>query len=157
MDEGEREKGTPTLRTQKMRLITLAIGLALVAGMVPAAGAKSTASRRAFRAVDTFQIQTNVSLSYSKKKTTFTGLIGHTPEDLSPDESDCENDRKVTLYKVVKGPDNKLGSKTASGDYAFAFSRAQRGTFRVEVAPKTFSDRYGDLISCSGASDKLSL
>ena len=146
------------MKSSKLRLIPLAVGLALVAGMVPGAMAKSTSARlSSSSAVENHAVKSTVSLSYAKRSTTFNGTVGYVAAEVSPDEGGCVDGRRISLFKVTRRGSDKIDSTSTvgDGDFSFRFRRAQSGTFEVRVAPSTFSDRYGDLIECSGARDSV--
>ena len=139
------------MKSLKSRVIPLAIGLALVAGLVPSAMARNTSSRAANLTVQNHSVTTVVDIEYVARKTKFTGDIDWVENQVSPDEDQCTERREVNLFKITRRGANKIDSGTFNYFYNFVLGRAASGSYQVRVTPRTFSDRYGDLIECSGA------
>lgn len=141
------------MRISRSRLFGTMAVVAVLVGGAPSALADAPTQVSASQTVDTHEITSKVGLRYVKSTKTFKGRVTYIAEGVSPTEAGCVKSRKVTLFKVTKTGAKKLAAKQTSlmGAFKFRFSKRQSGKYRAKVAPKAFSDVYGDLVDCSGA------
>ena len=107
----------------------------------------------------THRVQSSISAHYNSRKRVISGFVSHNAPNLSPDEDGCLDDRKVSLLKISKvggqlrerAVDSQRTDLDGFYGWKFNSQNAARGSWSVKVEKRVFSDRYGDLVECSGA------
>ena len=162
------------MRLTKWRSIVVLTGLALLAGVIPAAQAGRSArvgasSSVAANAEGDGVINYRVVLSsdgYEREcerrrgrrvcrtYATFTARIpAQEEEGETPDQSECRFGRTVKLFEVTRRGNERVASDTTNSSGEANFGRVdgvrQGDEFFARAESSTFSDRYGDLITCA--------
>ena len=164
------------MKLLKVRTTVVFIGFALVIGVIPGAQAGSSARIGGSAAlaaeaegdgVVTYRITLESSDLYKECRRrngrricdTLADFSAHIPnqedEGESPDQAECRFDRDVVLFEKTRSGKDRVASAStgSSGTADFGAVRGvSRGDDYIAIASmSTFSDRYGDLITCAKA------
>ena len=123
------------------------VGLAagLLVGLLPVpASAEGT--------VDT---TTSIRKAQRRRAVVFYGtLVVDFAEDASPDAEGCLEDRAVQVWRDSRGRDKRVPGVVHTqedGSWAGRLTGKLDGKFYAKVTKEVFSDRYGELVTCSPA------
>ena len=145
------------MHSSKLRIIPMVVGLVLLVGIIPGASARR-AVQRTHVPEELAPVTTTVSMTWNARRTKFVGNVGMVAADVSLDEGGCLTDgRSVKLYKYVDGDLVRKDSTHSdeTGFFVFNYDKKQSGKWEARVAQYAFADRYGDLVSCTGAKDTV--
>jgi hypothetical protein len=115
----------------------------LLVGLLPA-----TAS-----AEGTVETETSLRKDERKRAVVFYGTVDvETSEDASPDVEGCVEDRTVQLWRDKRKRDKRIPGVVRTledGTWAGRLTGKLDGKYYAKVTKKVFSDRYGELVTCS--------
>ena len=163
------------MNQRKWRFSVVLLGLALVAGVIPAAQAGRSARVGASAAAA--QVEGDGIVNYDanlntggfekecrqrrgrrvcKTSATFTvNIPSQNDAGETPDQDECRYDRRVVLFeKTRRGRDRVATGNTGSdgsADFGTVEGVSRGDEYVAVVGVSTFSDQYGDLITCAAA------